>query len=46
MKILFGDFNSKVGMQDIFKPTIWNESLHEINDDNGVSVLTLPHQKI
>jgi exonuclease III len=29
-KILLGDFNAKVGKQDIFKPTIGNESLHEI----------------
>jgi exonuclease III len=28
MKILLGDFNAKVGREDIFKPTIWNESLH------------------
>jgi hypothetical protein len=35
MKILLGDFNAKVGMEDIFKPTIGNESLHEISNDNG-----------
>ena len=28
MKILLGDFNSKVGREKIFKPTIGNESLH------------------
>jgi exonuclease III len=28
MKILLGDFNVKVGREDIFKPTIGNESLH------------------
>jgi hypothetical protein len=27
MKILLGDFNTKVGREDIFKPTIGNESL-------------------
>jgi hypothetical protein len=37
MKILLGDFNAKVGREDIFKPTIGNESLHEISNDNGVS---------
>jgi hypothetical protein len=26
MKILLGDFNAKVGKEDIFKPTIGNES--------------------
>jgi endonuclease/exonuclease/phosphatase family metal-dependent hydrolase len=35
MKILLGDFNAKVGLEDIFKPTIGNESLHEISNDNG-----------
>jgi hypothetical protein len=36
MKILLGDFNAKVGWEDIFKPTILNESLQEIRNDNGV----------
>jgi endonuclease/exonuclease/phosphatase family metal-dependent hydrolase len=36
MKILLGDFNAEVGREDIFKPTIENESLHEISYDNGV----------
>jgi hypothetical protein len=27
---LLGDFITKVGREDIFKPTIENESLHEI----------------
>jgi hypothetical protein len=31
MKILFGDFTAKVGREDIFKPTIGNESSHEIS---------------
>jgi exonuclease III len=29
--ILIGDFNAKVGREDIFKPTIGNKSLHEIS---------------
>jgi endonuclease/exonuclease/phosphatase family metal-dependent hydrolase len=36
MKILLGDFNANVGKEDIFKPTVGNESLHETSDDNGV----------
>jgi hypothetical protein len=38
-KILLGDFNAKVGRQDIFKPTIGNKSLHEISNDNGVRIV-------
>jgi hypothetical protein len=34
MKILSCDFNAKVGRENIFKPTIGNESLHEISNDN------------
>jgi hypothetical protein len=42
MKILLGDFNAKVGREDIFKPTTGNESLHEISsNNNGVRVVTL-----
>jgi exonuclease III len=32
MKILLGDFNAKVGREDIFKPIIGNESLLEISN--------------
>jgi hypothetical protein len=35
--VLLDDFNMKVGREDIFKPTIGNESPHEISDDNVVS---------
>jgi hypothetical protein len=31
MKILLGNFNAKVGREDIFKLTIGSESLHEIS---------------
>jgi exonuclease III len=34
IKILLGDFNAKVEREDIFKPTIRNESLQEITNDN------------
>jgi hypothetical protein len=36
MKILVG---VKAGRENIFKPTIGNESLHEINNDSGVRVV-------
>jgi hypothetical protein len=39
MKILVGDFNAKVGKEDIFKPTIGNEHLHKVSNDNGVGVV-------
>jgi hypothetical protein len=29
-------FNANAGREDIFKPTIWNERLHKIYNDNGV----------
>jgi exonuclease III len=45
MKILLGDFNAKVGMEDIFKPTMGNESLHEISTDNGVGLLNFATSK-
>jgi hypothetical protein len=39
MKIFLGDFSAKVDKEDIFKPTIGNESLHEISNENGVRVV-------
>jgi hypothetical protein len=45
MKILVGDFNAKVGREDIFKPIIGNESLHETSNDNGVRVVNFATSK-
>jgi hypothetical protein len=45
MKILLGDFNAKLGREDIFKPTIWNGSLHQIGNDNGVRILNFATSK-
>jgi hypothetical protein len=45
MKILLRDFNAKVGREDIFRPVIDNESLHEANNDNGVRVLNFETSK-
>jgi exonuclease III len=39
MKILSGDFNAKVGRENIFKPTIRSESLHQDRNDNGVRIV-------
>jgi endonuclease/exonuclease/phosphatase family metal-dependent hydrolase len=45
MKILLGDFNAKVGRENIFKLTIRNESLHEISNDNGVRAVNFATSK-
>jgi hypothetical protein len=46
VKILLADFNEKVGRDDIFKPTIGDERLHEISSGSGVRVMKLSVQKI
>jgi hypothetical protein len=45
MKILLGDFNAKVGREDIFKPIIGNKSLHEASNDNRVRVVNFATSK-
>jgi hypothetical protein len=45
MKILLGDSNAKVGREDIFKPTIGNESLHAISNYNGVGAVDFATSK-
>jgi hypothetical protein len=42
---ILGDLNAKVGREDIFKPIIRNESLHEISNDNEVRVVNLATSK-
>jgi hypothetical protein len=37
MKMLLGDFNAKLEREDIFKPTVWNDCVHQDINDNGVS---------
>ena len=39
MKILLGDFNAKMGRENIFKLTIGNVGLHQDSNDNGVSIV-------
>ena len=39
MKMLLGDFNAKVGRENIFKPTIGQESLDQDSNDNGVRLV-------
>jgi len=45
MKILLGDFNAKVGRENVFKPIIGNESLHQHSNDNGVRIVILATRK-
>jgi hypothetical protein len=33
---LVGYFHTEVSKENIFKPTVGNDSLHEINNDSGV----------
>jgi len=45
MKILLWDFNAKVGRENISKPTIGNESLHQDTNDNGVRIANFATSK-
>jgi hypothetical protein len=44
-KIMFSDFNTKVGREDIFKSTIGNKTSDKISNDNGVRVVNLASSK-
>jgi hypothetical protein len=46
MNILLGDFDAKVGREEIFKPTIGNENLHEISNYNGIRAVNFTTSKI
>jgi hypothetical protein len=39
MKIILGDFNARTGKENILKPKNGNESLSEINNNNGVRMV-------
>jgi hypothetical protein len=45
MKILLGDFNAKVGRENIFIPTIGNERLYQDSNDNGVRIVNFAASK-
>jgi hypothetical protein len=38
-KIPLGNFNAKVGRENIFKPTIGREGIHQDSNDNGVRIV-------
>jgi hypothetical protein len=44
-KIFLGDFNAKLGREDIFETVIGNKSLHEASNDNGVRVVNFATSK-
>jgi hypothetical protein len=39
MKILLKDCNAKMGRENVFKPTMGNESLPEDSNNNGVKIV-------
>jgi hypothetical protein len=45
MKILIGDFNAKVGRENIFKLATRNESLHQDSNDNGARIINFATSK-
>ena len=45
MKILLGDFNTKVGRENKFKPTTENDSLHQVSNANGVKIVNFVTSK-
>jgi len=45
MKILIEDFNAKLGRENILKPTIWIESLHQGNNNNDVRIVNFVTSK-
>ena len=46
MKSLLGDLNANLGREDIFKPTIGNECIHQDSSGNGVRIANFVTTKI
>ena len=45
MKILLRNFNAKVERDNIFKPTVGKESLHQDSNDNVVRIVNFATSK-
>jgi hypothetical protein len=45
MKFLLGDFNAKLGRNNIFKPTIGNKSRHQDNNGDGFRIVKFATSK-
>jgi hypothetical protein len=45
MEMFLREFNAKVDTEDIFRPIIGNENIHEISNDIGVGVLNFATSK-
>ena len=45
MKMLLGDFNEKVGRENIFQPTIGTESVDPESNDNGIRLVNFATSK-
>jgi hypothetical protein len=45
IKFLLGDFNAKVGWENIFQPTIWTESVQPESNDNGIRIVNFATYK-
>jgi hypothetical protein len=43
---MMGEFNTKVGRENIFKPTSGNESIHQDSNDNDIRIANFPTKKI
>jgi hypothetical protein len=39
VKIILGDFNAKVGREELYKPIIGEHSKHNVSNNNGVRVI-------
>jgi hypothetical protein len=44
-KILLGNFNAKMGREDVIEQAIGNESLHQDSNDNGDRIINFATSK-